>query len=124
MNIAGVTQSSEPLTLAGSRLTQRLAGDSSFARELEAAGATDRSTLRQAATQLVSSALLMPVMQLMAESPLAAGPFAPGSAEKHFQPLLHQHLTERITEAANFPIVDAIVDRYAPPAQGVVNALG
>jgi len=36
--------------------------------------------------------------------------------------LLNQHLTEGIVGAANFPIVDAIVERYAHLSGGAIDA--
>jgi Rod binding domain-containing protein len=71
--------------------------------------------LRLAATQLVSSAFIVPALASMRSSPLApkSGPLVPGTAEKRFAPLLDQHLADRITSAANFPIIESIVDRYS-----------
>ena len=67
------------------------------------------------ATQLVASALLVPVLDAMYERPLAEPPFAPTTAEKRFAPLLSQHLADRIIGPANFPLVDVILDRLLGP---------
>ena len=50
----------------------------------------------------------------MREHSQATGPFAPNISEKRFGPLMDQHIADRITKAANFPLVDVIVDRYQP----------
>ena len=76
----------------------------------------DRQTARRAVGQLVSWALIVPVLSSLRQSPFATGPFAPGAAERRFGPLLDWHIADRITEAANFPLIDAMVDRLAPPA--------
>jgi hypothetical protein len=71
--------------------------------------------LREAATKLVSTALVLPVLSSLHESPLRAqrGPFALNSAEKRFGPLLDEHLADRITRSANFTLIDTIVKRFA-----------
>lgn len=78
-----------------------------------ATAAQDREAVREAATKLVSSALVMPVLQSLRDSPFNDGPFAPGATERRFGPLLDQHLADRVTGAGRFPLVDAIVDRFA-----------
>jgi Rod binding domain-containing protein len=75
---------------------------------------TKREQVREAAEQLVASAFIVPVLASMRETSKAAGPFAPGTVERRFGPLLDQHLADRITQASRFTLVDAIVDRYAP----------
>src|SRR5436190_944675 len=77
-------------------------GDS-FSRAMRAAGAKgDRDALLQAATEFVSTAFIRPILSRMHEAPMGpkSGPFAPGSAEKRFRPLLDQHMADRITKAA------------------------
>ncbi len=91
-------------------------GGESFAESLQKAAQTHgRPAAREAATQLVASALLVPVLDALYERPLAEPPFAPTAAEKRFAPLLSQHLADRIIGAANFPLVDAILDRLLGP---------
>lgn len=91
-------------------------GGQSFAESLQqAAQAHGRPAAREAATQLVASALLVPVLDAIYERPLAEPPFAPTAAEKRFAPLLSQHLADRIIGAANFSLVDAILDRLLGP---------
>ncbi len=76
-----------------------------------AAGGQEREVVRHAAAQLVSSTFIMPVLQMMHDSPFLEPPFAPGYAEKRFQPLLDQHVADRLTNAARFPLIDVITDR-------------
>ena len=91
-------------------------GSESFALALQEEAQTHgRSAARQAATELVASALLVPVLDAMYERPLAEPPFAPTAAEKRFAPMLSQHLADRIIGAANFPLVDTILDRLLGP---------
>ena len=83
---------------------------------------TDRPTgspadlARAAAGRLVASSFIMPVLTSLRESSTAAEPFAPGPAERRFAPMLDWIIADRITEAANFSLIDAIVDRLGPPA--------
>ncbi len=90
----------------------------SFESVLEqAARDEDRATVRASAAQLVSSTFIMPVLNAMHESPFMQEPFAPGFAEKRFMPLLNQKIADRITQAANFPLVDLITDRLLGPQE-------
>jgi len=75
----------------------------------------DRAVARNAATQLVSSVFIIPVLAALHDSPFAKPPFAPSFAEKQFQPLLDQQIADRIAGAANFSLVDVIVDRLLGP---------
>ena len=98
-------------------------GSASFAEALQKAAQTHgRPAAREAATQLVASALLVPVLDAMYERPLAEPPFAPTAAEKRFAPLLSQHLADRIIGAANFPLVDVILDRLLGPETSTAEA--
>jgi Rod binding domain-containing protein len=71
------------------------------------------SVLRREAARLVSSALVLPALESMRQSPLAGGPMAPGFAERRFMPLLDQHMADRITRSRGFGLVDSIVQRLA-----------
>lgn len=90
--------------------------EGAFAQVLaQAERGRDRAAARDAATRLVSSAFVMPVLASMHDSPFLEPPFAPTFAQKQFQPLLDRHLADRITGGANFPLVDVIVDRLLGP---------
>lgn len=69
-------------------------------------GVTDEA--RTAAAQFVGMAFIQPLLAQMRESSIAEGPFAPTTAEKRFGPLMDQMLSDRITLAADFPLVDAV----------------
>ncbi len=77
---------------------------------------TDEATVREAATQLVSSAFLQPIFAQLRESSLAEGPFKAGAAERRFGPLLDSHLADHVAGATRFNLVDAIVNRLMPTA--------
>ena len=81
----------------------------------KAAQDQDREAVRQAAAQLVSTTFIMPVLKAMHDSPFLEAPFAPGYAEKRFQPLLDQQVADRLTNAAQFPLIDIIVERLMGP---------
>ena len=81
-----------------------------------ALGPDDREALRAAASQLVASTFVQPLLSRLRESPFLEGPFAPGLAEKQFAPLLDQHLADRIVQGGSFPLVDLIVERLAGPS--------
>ncbi len=78
----------------------------------------DESTVREAATQLVSSAFLQPVFAQLRERTMAEGPFRPGAAERRFGPLLDRHLADHVAGATRFSIIDAIVKRLTSPVPG------
>ncbi|MEM7228259.1 MAG: hypothetical protein AAF432_05510 [Planctomycetota bacterium] len=87
---------------------------SSFSSLLQQAGETGTADerLHAAAEGLVSTAFIQPVLSMLREQNQAAGPFAPSAAERRFGPLLDEMIADRVTSSANFPLVDAIVNRY------------
>jgi hypothetical protein len=92
------------------------AGDG-FAGALKAAAAKGPAELRNAATQLVSTAFILPLLSSLHQSPfMQEGPFAPGTAEKRFAPLLDEKLADGITRSSKFTLVDGIVRRLSPTA--------
>ena len=93
----------------------------SFERVLRDAGAAkEAGKVEEVARKLVSLAFIEPVLAKLRETNQAAGPFAPGDAERRFGPLFDQHLADRITSSANFPLVDSLREhllaRSAPSA--------
>lgn len=97
--------------------------DASFADlvDRESVAQEKRTAMREAAEQLVSTAFITPILGALRENSTAAGPFAPSTAEKRFGPLLDQQFADRIVQAANFSLIDTIIDRYLPrevPKQG------
>jgi len=89
--------------------TLREPSDDAHARKAEA---------RKAANELVASTFIVPMLSKLRETSLAEGPFAPGTAEKRFGPMLDEKLADRIVEASNFDIVEAIAERYAGISAG------
>lgn len=86
----------------------------SFVQALETARRKP-DELKTAAAQLVSSAFVLPILASLHDSPLrpAQGPFAAGAAEKRFSPLLQQRLADNVVQAANFKLVDIIVNQFS-----------
>lgn len=70
---------------------------------------------RASARQLVSTAFIQPILEQARSNSMAAGPFAAGSAERRFGPMLDRILAEAATEASSFPLVDAVTERFAGP---------
>lgn len=82
-----------------------------FATIMKQTVAGNDETAREAATAFVSSAFIMPVLAALREGSAAEGPFAPGTAERRFGPMLDQQLADRITGAARFPLVEALMQQ-------------
>ncbi len=107
----------------GRTLPARSGGDA-FSQILQGAKGRDRAVARDAATRLVSSVFIIPVLAALHDSPFLEPPFAPTFAEKQFQPLLDQQIADRIAGAANFSLVDVIVDRLLGPELPLAPAPG
>ncbi len=105
----GPAQTPEPNVAQHERtFSAVLAGTAQSSREEQ------RQVLREAAEQLVSTAFITPILGALRDSSMAEGPFAPGTAEKRFGPLLDQQFADRVAKASNFSLIDTIVDRYLP----------
>ena len=70
--------------------------------------ATPLEGAREAAQQLVSVALVQPLLKQLRDSSRAAPPFAPTQAEKQFAAIGDATLAQDIARAANFPLVDRL----------------
>ncbi len=112
----------------GDHLTTRMVADDVSRREpsfdallgrLEDSGEDEA---REAAEMLVASALIVPILSDLRDTSRAQPPFAPGDAEQRFGPLLDVQIADRIIHAANFHIVDGIVQRYAAKTEHAVIA--
>lgn len=78
---------------------------------LARAGATgSASEARRAAEEFVALALVQPVLAQARESSMAAEPFAPSPAERQFGALHDAIVAQRITQSAQFPLVDRIAE--------------
>lgn len=91
----------------------------SFASALDGASSS-HSEIADAAAKLVASALVLPAMRSLQDSPMRMkeGPFAPGAAERRFAPLLHAEFADRVTHAANFGLVQSITERFTGRSAG------
>lgn len=69
---------------------------------------TQKDDVRQAAQQLVSSALILPMLQQIRSSSLKSEMFHGGFSEDAFGAQLDTELADRMVAKSNFPIVDAI----------------
>jgi len=88
-----------------------------FAEALNRAGARDRDAqgaVREAAEQLVAHALILPLLKSMENDPFRSEMFHGGQAEKAFGAQLHEILAERMSRKSDFPLVDAIEQRFTP----------
>lgn len=72
--------------------------------------ADPRAAARRSAEQMVASLFVQPLLDMALESD-AGGPFAPGTGEKTFGPLLNQRLADEIVRKARLPLVDAVVEQ-------------
>jgi len=63
---------------------------------------------REAAHDLVSTTFIMPMLAAMREDPFRSELFHGGAAEDMFGSRLDQIIADRITRAANFPLVDSV----------------
>ncbi|MCH2153100.1 MAG: hypothetical protein MK089_07135 [Phycisphaerales bacterium] len=92
-----------------------IAMDQGFASALGRVSAiSSEGKIKQAAEQLVATALVQPILASMTRTPFREGPFAPGPVEKRFMPLLHRHLSDRIVSSSNFGLVKALTDQLTP----------
>jgi len=88
-----------------------------FERDLNAAAQTGEDPdhqLREAAEGLVSAALIAPMLEQMRNDPFKSDLLGGGFAHDAFQQQLHTRLADRVVAAANFPLVDSIIDRVRP----------
>ncbi|MCC7408962.1 MAG: rod-binding protein [Phycisphaeraceae bacterium] len=87
------------------------ADDTRFERELASAqGKVNgrKGQARKAAEQLVSTALVVPLLKQMRQDPFRTELFHGGQAEETFGSQLDQIFADRTVQGANFPLVSAI----------------
>ncbi len=72
------------------------------------AAAGPEAQAREAAEQFVAIAMVQPILKEAREGTMAAGPFAPSSAERQFRALQDASVAQRITKAAHFPLVERL----------------
>ncbi|MHA7813652.1 MAG: rod-binding protein [Phycisphaerales bacterium] len=67
---------------------------------------------RTAAEGLIATSFIKPILTQVRESNNAPAPFGPTQAEKQFGSLLDNQLADEITRAAQFPLVDRLVQEF------------
>jgi Rod binding domain-containing protein len=85
-----------------------------LSRRVEGPGGIELSPedeAKEAARQLVSIALVQPLLAQLRETSQAAPPFAPTSAERQFRAMADAQLAQGIVKAGNFPLVDVLAQR-------------
>ena len=73
-----------------------------------------RALAYEAAKTLVTEGLVKPVFASLRDGGFATGPFAPGTGEKRFRPMLDAILADTVVESSNFAVVDRAADRFEP----------
>jgi len=68
--------------------------------------------VRQGVEQLVASAFVQPMLAAMRDDPMRSDLFHGGLAEDMFGSQLDARMAQRITRAANLPVVDLIYERF------------
>lgn len=76
-------------------------------------------SVREAAEDLVSIALVQPVLKQIRDGNHLPPPFGPGPAEKQFGTLVDAQWSRSMVKSKNFPLVGA-VERYISRANGAV----
>lgn len=71
---------------------------------------TPEQKAREAAEQLVATALVQPVLKQLRDTNNAAEPFKPNSAEKSFGQMMDAELSQRIVGARGWALVDRVAD--------------
>ncbi len=105
---------SQPImTESGSNLSPERPDSRMLSKDGGSFEKTLREKAHEAAEQFVASSLVIPILATLRANTFGAeGPFAPNMAEKRFGPVFDQQIADRVVQAANFPIVDMIADRY------------
>ena len=91
--------------------------------------AARRKQAEEAATGLVSQALILPILKQIRRSPFnGEGPFSPGTGEKTFGPEFDMQIADRIAQSPKLGIKKALADRLmkhgGPVAQQKVDVRG
>lgn len=73
---------------------------------------TKRAEAQAAAEGLVATSFIKPILTQVRESNNAPPPFGPTQAEKQFGSLLDNELADEIVRAAQFPLVDKLVEKF------------
>lgn len=96
--------------------------ESYLGKQVDAQSGTAEERARKAAEQIVSVALVQPVLKQLRESNMAAPPFAPTQGEKQFQGLMDSAISERLVHASRFPLVDRLAEQMVVKSRGTAAA--
>lgn len=110
--ISSATTADRGLRIAdrGSALADR---QGEFSAVLARAGSEEapvEARAREAAEQLVSIALVQPLLAQLRSTNHAAPPFAPSQGEQQFQTMVDAQVAQRITKASGFGLVDRLAE--------------
>lgn len=86
-------------------------------RRSQSGGST--SEVEQAARQLVGLALFKPLLEQAHQSPFKTDLFHGGAGEDAFQGQLDQLLADRMAQRPDYPLVKAIVSKFAQRTKAV-----
>lgn len=87
-----------------------------------AADASQEERLRSKAEEMISMALVKPVLKQMRGSENAAEPFKPGAWEKQFAPMLDARWAKSIVSSENWDLVDAVARGLLKNGSGASDA--
>lgn len=99
-------------------LLERQGGFAGVMARAQESGGTVESRAREAAEQLVSIALVQPLLAQLRNGNHMAPPFAPSQGEKQFQGVLDAQVAQRITRASGFGLVDRLTEVLLKKARG------
>jgi Rod binding domain-containing protein len=80
---------------------------------------TPEQKAREAAEQLVATALVQPVLKQLRETNNAAEPFKPNSAERSFGQMMDTALSQRIVGSKSWALVDRVAATLMKRSSGV-----
>ncbi len=115
MNIAGqrLSDLGDPSIAKRQSLDEQASFSSVLSRAHARPGEKDQTPqqrAREAAEQLVATALVQPVLKQLRETNGAAAPFTPNPAEKSFGQMMDTELSQRIVSSRGWALVDRVAD--------------
>lgn len=115
MNIAGqrLSDLGDPSLAQRQSLDEQASFSSVLSRAHARPGAKDQTPqdrAREAAQQLVATALVQPILKQLRETNNAAEPFKPNPAEKSFGQMMDTELSQRIVSSRGWALVDRVTE--------------
>ncbi len=71
--------------------------------------------VRKGANEMLARAFFEPIFKMIREDPLRSDVMPLSSGEKMFGPMLDAHISRSMTEQANFPLAEKLVQSLLPP---------